>query len=265
MARVRSAVIVFGALSLLFAGCGGSSVRKPVAVAPPFVGTASLAGSGTKTTAGTARFTLSVAGDIGGVNASADESGTLSFTQRAAHIYKLVLGGGTPQEVVIDGPITYTNGDVEAAMNDPSVKPWTRLDTRRLTTKQRRGESDELTHVRAAAYLVYGVTHERRLGTDQASRTTHFRATVDPARLAARVPAAQRAGILAAVRRDYVDRPFQADFWVDAQSRVRRVHVSYHTSGGGLIVVNATYSRFGTQVDLGVPPPAMFRTSPPDR
>ena len=254
MACVRSVVVVFGALSLLLAGCGGSSVHKPAGIAPPFVGTASLAGSGMKTTASRARFTLSVAGDIGGVDASADESGTLSFTQRAAHIYKLVLGGGTPQEVVIDGPITYTNGDVDAAMNDPSVKPWTRLDTRRLTTKQRSSESDELSHVRAPAYLVYGVTHVLRLGADRASRTTHFRATVDPARLAARVPAAQRADILAAVRRDYVDRPFQADFWVDAQGRVRRVHVSYRTSGGGHIVVNAAYSRFGTQVDLGVPP-----------
>ncbi len=252
MRRMRQAVAL-GMLILLLAGCG--STAKVAPVTSPSVPAASLAGSGPRTTSGTARFTLSVAGVIGGVNVSADENGTVSFVKPSAHIYKLVLGGGIPQELVVDGPITYTNGDVEAAMNDPSVKPWTKLDTRRLTAKQRSSESDELMHVRAPAYLVYGVTGAKRLGAGGADGTTHFRGTVDLVRLAARLPAEDRADILAAVRRDYVDHPFQADFWVDSSGRVRRVHVSYRTPGGGRIVVNAAYSGFGTQVDLAVPPP----------
>lgn len=236
--------LVFGTACLLLAGCGGSSSG----------GVSSLAGSGAKTTAGTARFTLSVSGIVAGVAARVDENGTVSFAKSAAHIYRLVYGGGLPQEVVVDGPFTYTNGDVQAAMNDPSVKAWTKLDTRRLTAKQRRSQVDELAHVRAAAYLVYGLTRERRLGTDKTDHTTHFRGTVDPTRLAARLPVARRAPIVAAVHKDYADRPFQADFWIDGQGRVRRVHLAYRTSGGGHITVNAAYSNFGTYVDLAVPP-----------
>jgi hypothetical protein len=242
-----------GTLILLLAGCG-STANVDSATGPSKPAPSSLAGSGPRTTDGTARFTLSVVGVIGGVNVSADENGTVSFVTRSAHIYKLILGGGIPQELVVDGPITYTNGDVEAAMNDPSVKPWTKLDTRRLPAKQRSSESDELMHVRAPAYLVYGVKTAERLGTNSADDTTHFRGTVDLVRLAARLPAGDRADILAAVRRDYVDHPFKADFWVDASGRLRRVHVSYRTPGGGRIAVNAAYSAFGTQVDLVVPP-----------
>jgi hypothetical protein len=253
MARVRLPIAVLGTLVLLLAGCGASAGVTTSSVKPPIAGPATLAGSGAKTTSSTARFTITVAGVVGGANARAEENGTLSFTRRAAHIYKLVLGGGVPQEVVVDGPITYTNGNVEAAMNDSTIKPWTRLDTRRLTAKQRRTEADELTHVRAAAYLVYGVAHAQRLGTDRA-RQTHFRGTVDPVRLAERVPAAERAAILGALQRDYVDRPFPADFWVDAKGRVRRVHVAYRTAGGGRFTVDAAYSGFGTPVDLRVPP-----------
>ena len=257
MRRMRQAAAL-GTTILLLAGCGSTakvgSVSGPSKPVTTKAAPSSLAGSGPRTTAGTARFTLSVVGVIGGVNVSAEENGTVSFVRRSAHIYKLVLGGGIPQELVVDGPITYTNADVEAALNDPSVKPWTKLDTRRLPAKQRSSESDELMHVRAPAYLVYGVKTARRLGATAADGTTHFRGTVDLVRLAAQLPAADRADILAAVRRDYVDHPFPADFWVDASGRVRRVHVSYRTPGGGRIVVNAAYSAFGTPVDLTVPP-----------
>ena len=207
------------------------------------------------TTAGTARFTMVVTGVVAGVNVFAEENGTVSFVQRHAHIYRLTLGGdGIPQEIVVNGPFTYTNANVEAAMNDPTVKAWTMLDTRRLTAKQRLGEADELTHVRAPAYLAYGVSGAKRLGTDAADRTTHFRGMVDPVRLAAHLPAAQRRAVLSTVRQDYVDRPFLADFWVDAQGRVRRVHVSYRTAGGGHLTVRVAYSDFGIRVDLKTPP-----------
>jgi hypothetical protein len=245
---------VFGALVILLTGCGSPPAVSP-ATESAHAGPTSLAGSGPKTTAGTARFTIEVTGVVAGTDVFAEETGTVSFVQPHAHIYRLALGGGgIPQEIVVNGPITYTNANVQAAMNDPSVKAWTKLDTRRLTAKQRQNESDELTYVRDAAYLAYGVSDAKRLGTDAADNTTHFRGTVDPVRLAARLPAAQRSAILAAVRRNYVARPFQADFWIDDQGRVRRIHVTYRTGGGGHLTVKAAYSQFGTQVNLTVPP-----------
>jgi hypothetical protein len=253
MRRMRPALALV-ALVVFLTGCGRTSAVRP-ATGLSTVGPVSLVGSGPKTTAGTARFTIVVTGVVAGVKVFAEESGTVSFVHRRAHIYRLALGGGgIPQEIVVNGPITYTNADVQAAMNDPTVKAWTKLDTRRLTAKQRRGEADELTHVRAPAYLAYGVSEVKQLGTDAADQTTHFRGTVDPVRLAARLPVAQRGAILAMVRSDYVDRPFPADFWVDAQGRIRRVNVVYRTAGGGHLTVKVAYSQFGTHVDLTVPP-----------
>ena len=182
----------------------------------------------------------------------ADERGAVAFVRPRAHIYKLLLSGGIPEEVIVDGPYVYTNGNVQAAMNDTTVKPWTRLDTRRLTARQQQSNGDELAHVRAPAYLIEGVAHLRRVGVGSGG-VVHVRGVVDPARLAAHVPPSIRASILAAVARDYTRRPFPADFWIDPKGRVRRVHVSYRTGSSGRIVVTATYSDFGAPVALGLP------------
>lgn len=243
------------ATALVVAGCGGGPA-KPVASptpSPPSIDGAGARAIGEKTVAaGTARFTLTITGAIGGANISADERGALAFTRQEAHIYKLLLSGGIPQEQIIDGPFEYANGDVEAAMNDPSVKAWTKLDTRRLTAKQRLSSENELAHVRAPAYLIDGVAHAVRIGTSRG--TTHLRGTVDPALLATRLPVALRESIVVAVRNDYADKAFPADFWVDSNDRVRRVHVSYRTPGGGRITLNATYYDYGAAVPLKLPP-----------
>lgn len=235
---------------LVLAGCGGSAHEAT----PPPHRPVTIVGAAAKTVgAGTARFTLTITGHVGSLNISADESGTLAFTRQRAHIYRLQLSGGLPQEMIIDGPIEYTNGDVQAAMNDPGVKPWTKLDTRRLSLKQRLASENELAHVRSPAFLAEGLAQATRIGEGPGG-TTHFRGTVDPVRLAARLPLALRPSIVAAVRNDYAVGPFPADFWIDSQGHVRRVRVSYHTGRNGLITVNATYSDFGVPVRLGLPP-----------
>jgi len=247
---------------LALAGCGGSSGKKATAVTQ---GPRTIAGVGVRTiAAGTARFTLSVTGFIGGINVGADENGTLSFAGQRAHIYKLLLSGGIPEEVIIDGPYEYANGDVQAAMNDSTVKAWTKLDTRRLTAKERAASGNELAHVRAPAFLIEGVDHAVLVGEGPGG-TAHFRGTVDPARLAAKLPVALRESIVIAVRNDYVNGPFPADFWVDAKGRVRRVHVSYRTHGGGRITVNATYSDFGMPVKIVLPPARGTQVITPNR
>ena len=204
----------------------------------------------------TARFTLSVTARVAGTSVRATENGTVSFVARRAHLYKLPPGGALPQEVVVVGPLTYTNANVDAALHDPTVKPWTVLDARRLTSAQRRRRPDELAHVRVLAYLSDGVTDWTRVGTGSVDGrpTTRFRARVDPDRVATAVPAADREAIRAAVRNDYLDQPFPAEFWVDDDGRVRRVHVTYRTARGGRITVDGRLTEFGVGVDVRVPP-----------
>ena len=238
-----AAVLRRGLLLVLFLGlaaCGGSSPSTSVAL-----------GSKPTTKDGTARFTLAVAATVGGSRIVANETGTVSFTDRRAHFYKLVPGGGLPQEIVLSGPFTYANANVDAALNDPSVKPWTKLDTRRLSPQQVRERPDELAHVRAIAYLADGVAKPTRVGAEtlEGTKTTRFRGTVDPRRVVVRTPRVARA-----MRDDYPARPFAADFWVDADGRLRRVLVSYSTPKGTKITLDGGFSDFGTAVDLTVPP-----------
>jgi len=216
-----------------------------------------LAAASSRTVAsGTASFTLSISGTIAGVSVRSSELGALSFSDRRAHFYKLVPGGGLPQEIVLDGPYAYTNANVDAALKDSSVKPWTKLDTRRVPAADRKSHPDELAHVRVVAYLADGVADAKRIGVETVAgeRRTHFRGLVDPARVVANAPAGDRGALRIAVRNDYLAKPFAVDFWLDDAGRVRRVLVDYRTAGGGRIVVDGGFSDFGAKVDLTVPP-----------
>src|SRR4051812_45146121 len=244
MGAVRAASSTpFLLLGLVLAGCGAARHTAPATTpaTPVDVGRA-----GARTIAGgTARFTLAVGGTVSGLDLRADERGSVAFDESRAHIYKLLPAGGIPQEQIVDGPYVYTNGNVEAAMADSRIKPWTRLDTRRLSPARRRANGNELAHVRAPAYLIEGVAKAQRVGAG--TGLVHVRGVVDPARLDSRVPKE----IAAAVAADFAASPFPADFWLDARGRVRRVHVSYRSGTSGRIVVDATYSGFGAPVQLG--------------
>jgi hypothetical protein len=202
------------------------------------------------TAAGTARYTLSVAASFKGATLQARSQGSISFRRREAHVYKIVPGNPIPVEEIVDGPWTYANANVSAALSDPTQKPWTKVDTRRLPAAQRLGELD---HVRALAYLSDGARSGRVV--DASGGLTHFRGTVDPARVLPHVPVGQRAAMRVILRDDYATRAFQADFWLDSENRLRRVRVSYRTAKGTGFTLVGTFSGFGTRVDV-TPPPA---------
>jgi hypothetical protein len=247
MAPVRRLLPIL-MVAFMLAACGGSK----------HAATAGLAGATRRTVAkGTASFTLLISGTVAGTQVRTSETGTVSFTDTRAHFYKLVPGGGLPQEIVLDGPYTFTNANVQAALNDPSVKPWTKLDTRKLPASDAKTHPSELEHVRAVAYLADGVADPTKVGeaTVDGETLTRYRGRVDPARVAGSAPPAERKALRAAVHNDYLAKPFAADFWLDDSGRVRRVRVDYRTAGGSRIVVNAALSAFGTKIDLRVPPP----------
>jgi hypothetical protein len=247
MAAVRRLSILLLLVVALSACGGGSSSSK----APD-----PAAARSTTVAEGTARFTVLIDATVAGTAVRSSETGTLSFAERQAHVYKLVPGGGLGQELIFDGPYTYTNANVEAALNDRSVKPWTKLDSRRLSAKERSSRPDELAHVRVLVHLPDGVESATRLAsvTVADERVTQFRGLVHPTQVVARAPAAERRGIAQALRNDYPAKPFLASFWLDDAGRVRRVLVSYNTPGGSEISLDGRFSGFGTKVDLTLPP-----------
>jgi hypothetical protein len=248
MRRVRRLLVSMVLLALTLSACGGGSGSKP---AEP-----SFAGASSRTVAsGTAAFTLLIGATVGGTPVRSGETGTVSFSDRRAHFYKISPGGGLPQEIILDGPIAYTNANVAAALKDSSVKPWTKLDTRKVPASDKKSHPDELAHVRAVAYLSDGVSGAKLIGvqTVKGQRRTHFRGLVDPARVLAKAPPADRAALRTTLRNDYLATPFLADFWLDDAGRVRQVRVSYLTAGGSQIFIEGGFSNFGTKIDLTVP------------
>jgi hypothetical protein len=258
--RAVRPLVPMAVFAVALVGCGGSShaTRSATIQTTPTTTVAapaapSFANARARTTgAGTVQFRLVIKAIVGGSPVVAEENGTVSFVERRAHLYKQIPGSTVPQELVLLGPFTYTNANIQAALADPTVKPWTKLDTRRLTAKQLRNQPDEFAHVIAPAYLPDGVAAPKRTGAGL-NGTTRFIGVVDPARLARRVPAAVRASIVTAVRNDYAATPFPATFWLDARGRVRRVRVAYTTPHGSQITVDTSYSSFGTKIDVRLP------------
>jgi hypothetical protein len=255
MARVLRVVPLVAVVCVL-AACGGSSSSSSKST--PLGSRATTAGR-------TAEFSLVVSGAVAGASVEAHETGQISFTQRRAHLYKVNPGGGLPQELVLIGPLTYTNANIGAAMQDTSVKPWTKLDTRKLTRTQVLERPDELAHVRVVAYLADGVVAPKTIGTATIAdtKTTHLRGTVDPKRVVATVAASQRDEVQRTIRSDYLEKPFPADFWVDGNGRLRRVRVVYKTSRGTKITLDGAFSNFGVKLDLRLPPAADIKDITP--
>ncbi len=245
--------------AIALAGCGGSS-HTTVTGSPPVTTTVAsrhatpnfTTARARTTTAGPVAFTLAIKADVGGGTVTAGETGVAAFVGRRAHLYKQIPGSTVPEELILIGPLTYTNANVMAALADPTVKPWTKLDTRRLTAKAQREQPDELAHVLAPAYLADGVAVATPDGR-AANGTTRFIGVVDPKRLARRVPATVRPAILTAVSNDYAAKPFPATFWLDDQGRIRRVRVIYKTPQGTRITVDTSYDHFGSKVNVALP------------
>ena len=150
-------------------------------------------------------------------------------------------------------PVHVHERERRAALSDPSVKPWTKLDTRRLAADS--GRPARRARPRPRRRLPR--RRRRQARTRRRDRRRRDRrisaARVDPARVVARAPAAQRAAIGTRSRNDYLAKPFPADFWLDDAGRVRRVLVDYRHGRRRRIVLDATFSDFGVEVDRTLP------------
>lgn len=247
---------------LVTSGCGATETAKPATTAPAGP-PPRLANAVARTTAATtAHFAVRTLLDAAGTVVEADENGTASFRSRRAHIYKLNSNGGIPGEAIVIGPLLYTNDNVQAALQDSSVRPWTKLDTRLLSKRERASQADDVAHALAGAYLAAGVQHPLLVGRTAA--LTEYRGRIDPRLLASRLPEAVRGSITAAVRADYPNRIFSGRFWLDAKGRVRRVLVSYKTSAGTPVLVDTRYSNFGAPIDTSLPPAGDIKTIIPN-
>jgi hypothetical protein len=257
-------LLAIALLALGAAGCGDASHRAATTTTVAKKPLPSFAAAPAKTLAArTAKFVETAAIAIGGNEIKAYDRGTAAFDGSRAHIYKLSAGTAIPGELIVVGDVTYSNENVQAAMSSPDVKPWTKLDRRALTAKERQSRPDELAHVLAPVYLAYGA-RAVRLDRRVANGALYW-ARIDPKLALKRVPAARRALIATAIHGDYPSRQFNAKFWIDRNERIRRVIASYVSAQGTPVGIDASYSGFGSAVDTKLPPVRSIRDITPRR
>jgi hypothetical protein len=247
---VRRALIV-ALLAQLLVGCGSDSrqaaTTTQLAPLPSFA--KARANVLSTSTAKLDQVTTIV---INGTEIKAHDTGRLAYDGSRAHIYKLSPGNQVPGEVIVIGPFTYTNANVQASLQSPEVPPWTKLDTSKLSAKAATNQTDELSHVLAPAYLAFGASHVTL--HQRVTGGAVFYARIDPKLVLSKLPAARRAKIEKAVRSDYPAADFNARFWIDSHDRIRRVIVAWATPGGTPVALDTTYSAFGAPVSTKLPP-----------
>ena len=235
-------------LASTLAGCGGGASEP------------TLADATQRTTAdGSAAFQLTIEALVGGNPVLATETGTVSFDSRRAHLYKLVPGGGLPQEIVIDGPVVYSNANVEAAMHDTTIPPWT---TPRHPAAER--ESSVAQPARRArptsapsptSPMASRARRSARLGGGDRRRATR---SVPRLR---RPSPRRRAGARGPARRPRPDAPRRLSREVVRgrvlARRATAVSAAFTSStgrpAGTLISLDGRFSLFGSNVDLTLP------------
>jgi hypothetical protein len=253
-------------LALCATGCGSGGRHAAPSTTPTTAKPAlpSFAAARARTLAArTARVEETAAIVLGGSEIKAYDRGTVALDGGRAHLYKLSAGMATPGEVIVIGDVVYSNENVQAAMSSPDVQPWTKLDRSALTVQQRQQRPDELAHVLAPLYLASGA-RAVSLATRVADGALYW-ARIDPALVLKRVPAARRALIQTAVRGDYPAKQFNVKFWIDSTEHIRRVIASYVSAQGTPVAVDASYSGFGSPVDVKLPPKRSIKDITPTR
>jgi hypothetical protein len=285
------ALVALTALALLVAGCGGSSASAP---APVLTELTSVASASAQTES--ASFELTLASSFGeqdltigasGAFDSASDRARLNFDMSA--LAELLGGFGAafgakpgdlegfddPEkwqlEALQDGRIVYLRFPLIAS-ELPEGKEWIKVDVDALAQMKgveldleqlgSFGATDPLSILEALEAVsgpLETVGREEIRGTD----TTHYRTTLDPAKLAAQ---AEAAGATEDVLGSFKDALAQADLasvpldvWVDDAGLLRRMEIDVAMTQGGLgggTSMRLTFDLFdyGAEVDVEPPP-----------
>ena len=130
------------AVVLIAAGCGAA---KQAAPPPKPIGAPDFRRALARTTAAkTVKLAQITSINVSGANVSAYTNGTAAFATRLGHLYRIEPGNNVPGEIIVDGPLVYENANAQATLNDPTVQPWTKVDTRRLSVKEGSQQPDDL-------------------------------------------------------------------------------------------------------------------------
>src|SRR4051812_9425540 len=223
---VRAALLIVPVV-LVLAACGGDAVSiDPVANAANTTtkdGSAHVAFTASSTSAGT-KVDITGSGDF----STASEEGQLSIEFRSPQ------SSGTIRELLKGGAIYMISPLFQATV--PQGKAWVKIDLKKAghtagfdVNSFSAATPDQTLSLLKKTGTVVKIGPEKIDGV----ATTHYRASVDPAKLKQdKLPAG------AAVTYEPID------VWIDSTDHVRRLHVAYAAGAAGSSEMSMSFSRF---------------------
>lgn len=204
----------------------------------------------------TARVSVSVSVLAAGKSVQINGTGAVNFADKAADLTLTLPGGAGSEEVRQIGTSTYLMVPASARAHMPGNTPWVMLDASRVSQAEL-GSSFGTTGVQdpaAALGYLQGAVSVVRVGTStvRGVPTTHLRATIDLAKLAAAEGGAAGKAVQALGTNS-----LPVEVFLDAQNRVRRLmlDLSVPKQAGRLALTEDLYD-FGSAVNISAPPAA---------
>ena len=239
-------------------GCGGekqaADVVDPVAQA-----------AARTERSGNMRFTLHGTVTAAGQHAPVSGGGTMSARgDRGRMTIRFRAGGRSLQlQEILDRRVVYLGGGV-LARRLPQGKRWVRIDLGRLADRQgidlSQLDGGASSATRQLQYLE-SAGDVKKVGAEtiDGTRTTHYRASVDLAKLAAKAgdPGLKRS--VRSLRRATGTDTIPVDVWIDGAKRVRRERLRYQIAAAGQqggVDFTIDFVSFGVPLSVQPPPRA---------
>lgn len=230
-------------LSALAAGCGTQ------------VPQASLTAAVTRTAGQTARIAETTTMRSPGMSMSFTATGAFDFARSRGTISMRAPMGMT--EIFIP-PTTYIKIPGGAGAPLPHGKSWIAIGPGKAGDPLGSmfgpfgGESSNPADLLSSLTAISTSVTKLGTATVRGVQVTGYRVNVDPAKAAARLPRARRAGL-----RDFAgilgNGPIPVDVWVDGQNLVRQLRVTLHLPGGAGAAAHAQFVQTTDFYDFGAP------------
>lgn len=218
---------------------------------------------------GRSRTTMDLSGLFGAMTQKSLPDATLdpndpgkAFGQMLEGFFGIFAG---PLEVVTDGDSAYVRSEALAKLAGDPSKPWVRLSGGERSGiddfamgPNRNTPTSMVEALRGAGVDVTDLGTEQVGGVD----TTHYRATIDPAKAAEQLPADKRDEFRKGLQSADAQ-PIPFDIWVDGQDRVRRIEATF--SGGaepGTATITAEFGGYGEPQQIEIPPADQVQDAP---
>jgi hypothetical protein len=258
----RLVPLALAVLALTLAACGSGSGSTAAPTATGLGALALIAGSVDKAAElETARMGGEVAIETGGRTMRLPLDGAIDFGSGAFEFTYDMSQMGIPgaddakiEARLVDGVMYMNFGDLGSADGLSAVtggKHWAKIDLAAFGP----GAGGALGEANPGGALeaLRGAETVETIGTDtlRGTETTHYRATVDPAKALDQAPPALRERVQAGL--ELFDGPLPVDVWIDGDGRARQITIDVDLPVGSLSMTMEYYD-YGVDVDVSAPP-----------